>query len=142
MCIFYVCRCSANWSVDGSATGLILSPVIMYEIRICHYLRILIVFILKVKTSSPRASNYLGLFYISLLLMSVPHSWCCFSLFSMRCWVVQISYSKCNPAVTHFWDRLKALLLTLSLNLPWKFSHLEGYLFMQMFMFQQDFLLH
>ena len=46
---------------------------------------------------------------------------------------VSHSYSKCNYAVIHFLDFCEALLLTLTLLITWKLSHLEDCIFLQMF---------
>ena len=45
----------------------------------------------------------------------------------------QHSYSKCNSSVIHFLGCCEALLLTLTLHVTWKLSHLEDCIFLQMF---------
>lgn len=84
----------------GSSTGLILPLVINivgYQ-NVFYFLRILILFILKVKVScfSRGPGTIWAHFHISLSArMLLPHPWCrskyhCQSLFRKRCWTEQL----------------------------------------------------
>lgn len=129
---------SADLSVNGSSTGLIL-PLIINIIgyqNVFYFLRILILFILKVRAScfSWIPGTIWAHFHISLSLLSVllPHPWCrskyhCQSLFSTRCWTN--SFSKCMRC--SLFELLS--LATLTLHISWKFSHLGDYFFCKWF---------
>lgn len=89
----------ADQSVNDSSTGFCLPLVINYVgyQNVLYFLRILILFILKMRAScfSREPGTIWTHFHISLLSVLIIHPWCrskyhCQSLFSARCWTEQL----------------------------------------------------